>query len=257
MNTEPPATSTPSSAEPSSAAQGNDRAAAAEQVTDAVAASSPSAPSAQSAPSAPSAQSTKVSGRRRNPSTDVALIATFAAFIAVCAVLPGFSLGPVPITLQTFAVMLAGAVLGSTRGFLAVLLYIAVGLVGLPIFAGGVAGFAVLARPSIGYLVAFPLAAWLIGFIVERLPRHKVATSVGLIFGAAVVGNLVFIWPLGILGMWWRVPFDTFGQAFVANLAFIPGDLIKAFLAALVATFVHRAFPNLLPTRGKRATIER
>lgn len=253
MNTEPPATSTPSSAEPSSA-QGNDRAAAAEQVTDAVAASSPSAPSA---PSAQSAQSTKVSGRRRNPSTDVALIATFAAFIAVCAVLPGFSLGPVPITLQTFAVMLAGAVLGSTRGFLAVLLYIAVGLVGLPIFAGGVAGFAVLARPSIGYLVAFPLAAWLIGFIVERLPRHKVATSVGLIFGAAVVGNLVFIWPLGILGMWWRVPFDTFGQAFVANLAFIPGDLIKAFLAALVATFVHRAFPNLLPTRGKRATIER
>lgn len=251
MNTEPPATSTPSSAEPSSSAHGNDRAAASEQVADAVAASSPSAPSA------PSAQSTKVSGRHRNPSTDVALIATFAAFIAVCAVLPGFSLGPVPITLQTFAVILAGAVLGSTRGFLAVLLYIAVGLVGLPIFAGGVAGFAVLARPSIGYLVAFPLAAWLIGFIVERLPRHKVATSVGLIFGAAVVGNLVFIWPLGILGMWWRVPFDTFSQAFVANLAFIPGDLIKAFLAALVATFVHRAFPNLLPTRGKRATIER
>lgn len=248
MNTEPPATSTPSSAEPSSSAHGNDRAAASAQVADTVAPASPSAQSAQSA---------KVSGRRRNPSTDVALIATFAAFIAVCAVLPGFSLGPVPITLQTFAVMLAGAVLGSTRGFLAVLLYIAVGLVGLPIFAGGVAGFAVLARPSIGYLVAFPLAAWLIGFIVERLPRHKVATSVGLIFGAAVVGNLVFIWPLGILGMWWRVPFDTFGQAFVANLAFIPGDLIKAFLAALVATFVHRAFPNLLPTRGKRATIER
>jgi len=193
---------------------------------------------------------------RRNPATDIALIAVFAAFIAVCSIIPGFNVGPVPLTLQTFAVMLTGAVLGSTRGFLASLLYIAVGLLGLPIFSGGVAGFAVFARPSIGYLVAFPLAAWLIGFIVERLPRARIASNVGLIFVAALAGNLVFVWPLGILGMWWRVPFDTVGQAFIANLAFIPGDLIKAVVAAIVAAAVHRAFPALLPARRKRASIE-
>ena len=193
---------------------------------------------------------------RRNPATDIALIAVFAAFIAVCSIIPGFNVGPVPLTLQTFAVMLTGAVLGSTRGFLASLLYIAVGLLGLPVFSGGVAGFAVFARPSIGYLVAFPLAAWLIGFIVERLPRARIASNVGLIFVAALAGNLVFVWPLGILGMWWRVPFDTVGQAFIANLAFIPGDLIKAVVAAIVAAAVHRAFPALLPARRKRASIE-
>lgn len=193
--------------------------------------------------------------QRRNPTTDLALIAVFAAFIAVCSIMPGFNVGPVPITLQTFAVMLAGAVLGSTRGLLAVLLYLAVGLVGIPVFNGGIAGFAIFARPSIGYLIAFPLAAWLIGFIVERLPKQKIASSMGLILVAAIAGNLVFIWPLGIFGMWWRVPFDSFGQAFAANLAFVPGDLIKAVVAAIVASAVHRAFPRLLPQRGHRATV--
>ena len=67
---------------------------------------------------------------------------------------------------------------------------------------------------------------------------------------------MVFIWPLGILGMWWRVPFDSFSQAFMANLVFVPGDLIKGALAAIIAVFVHRAFPNLLVRRQVRANIE-
>lgn len=191
-----------------------------------------------------------------NPLTNIALVASFAAFIAVTAILPAITIGPVPITLQTFAVMLTGAVLGANRGFLAVLLYIVIGLIGLPVFAGGVAGFAVFARPSIGYLLAFPFAAWLIGVIVARIRRSHIATNVALIFLATIAGNVVFIWPLGILGMWWRVPFDTFGEAFMVNLAFIPGDLIKGLVAAIVATFVHRAFPNLLARRQVRDSIE-
>ena len=72
--------------------------------------------------------------RRRG--TDIALIAAFAALIAVCALLPALSVGtPVPITLQTFAVLLSGAVLGMRRGFLAVLLYVVAGAAGLPIFS--------------------------------------------------------------------------------------------------------------------------
>lgn len=190
--------------------------------------------------------------KRRSTATDLALVATFAALIAVCSVMPGFSLGPAAITLQTFAVILSGAVLGANRGFLTVVLYLAVGAIGMPVFSGGAAGLAPFAGPTVGYLVAFPFAAWLTGFIVERLPRKRVASSVPLIFAAGVAANLVFIHTLGPLGLAWRADM-TIGQAFIFDLAFWPGDLLKTLLVAFVATAVHRAFPALLPAR-RRAT---
>lgn len=189
--------------------------------------------------------------QRRSTATDLALVATFAALIAVCSVVPGFSLGPAAITLQTFAILLCGAVLGSARGFLAVLLYLAVGAIGLPVFSGGAAGLAPFAGPTVGYLISFPFAAWLTGFIVERLPRKKIATSIPLIAVAGLAANLVFIHTLGPLGLAWRADMSV-GAAFVFDLAFWPGDLIKTLLMALVATAVHRAFPGLLPRRQHR-----
>ena len=185
---------------------------------------------------------------RRHVATDLALIATFAALIAVCSIIPGISLGPASITLQTLAVMLAGAVLGANRGLLAVLLFMAVGAAGLPVFSGGSAGLAPFAGPTVGYLVSFPLAAWLIGFIVERLPRRKVTTSIPLIFVAGLIANLVFVHTLGPLGLAWRAEMGI-GAAFVFDLAFWPGDLVKTLIVAIVATAVHRAFPALLPRR--------
>src|SRR6476661_5305441 len=129
---------------------------------------------------------------RRNTGTDIALIAGFAALIAVCAILPSINVaGPVPITLQTFGVLLTGAVLGARRGFLAVLLYLVIGAAGLPVFAGGSAGLGVFSGPTVGYLVGFPLAAGCCGFVVERLPRRAVQTSVPLIFLAGLVGSAV------------------------------------------------------------------
>lgn len=186
---------------------------------------------------------------RSNVAVDTALIATFAALIAVCALLPAISVGGlVPITLQTFAVMLAGATLGARRGFLAVLLYLAVGAIGLPVFSGGAAGIAPFLGPSAGYLIAFPFAAALCGFIVERLPRKKVATSALFIFLAGFGSSLVFVHTLGPIGMsiFGGLPL---GSAFLADLAFYPGDIIKNILMAIVATAVHRAFPALLPAR--------
>ena len=188
---------------------------------------------------------------RRRTATDLALIAGFAALIAVSSVL-AFPIGAVPITLQTFAVLLAGAALGSTRGFLAVLLYLAVGAIGLPVFAGGTAGLAPFAGPTVGYLVGMPLAAWLTGFIVERLPRRGVAAQTALTFVAALVANLVFVYTLGIVGLAWRAGLSL-GEAFMINLAFVPADLVKILLAAVVAAAVHRAFPDLLPRRRTTA----
>lgn len=186
---------------------------------------------------------------RQNVAADIALIASFAALIAVCALLPAISVGGlVPITLQTFAVMLAGAVLGAKRGFLAVLLYLAVGAIGLPVFSGGAAGIAPFLGPSAGYLFAFPLAAALCGFIVERLPRKRVSSSVLFIFLAGFGSSLVFIHTLGPIGI------SIFGglslrDAFLADLVFYPGDIVKNILMAIVATAVHRAFPGILPAK--------
>lgn len=103
---------------------------------------------------------------RTSAATDLALVASFAAFIAVCAILPGIPTpSGVPITLQTFGVMLAGLVLGPLRGGLATLLYVGLGLAGLPIFAEGAGGLGVLGKASVGYLLSFPVAAAVAGVL--------------------------------------------------------------------------------------------
>ncbi len=180
------------------------------------------------------------------PAADVALVATFGALLAVCS-LTSITIGlvPVPITLQTFGVLLAGAVLGARRGALATLLYVAVGLAGVPVFAQGAAGLGVLATPSVGYLLAFPLVAWLVGRIVEQI-RHPRRRLLGTL--AATLAATVVLYLIGVPVMAWRagVPVTT---AIAWNLAFIPLDLVKAVLAAVVGAAVHRAFPDLLRRR--------
>lgn len=182
---------------------------------------------------------------------DLALIATFAALIAVCAILPAVTIGGlVPITLQTFGVLLAGAILGAKRGFLTVLLYLAIGAVGLPVFTNGGAGLAPFAGPSAGYLVAMPFAAALTGFIVHRFASKTIAGSITMISLAGVIASVVFMYPLGIGGLAWRAGM-TIQEAFILNLTFVPGDIIKAVLAAFVATAVLRAFPDLAARRRR------
>lgn len=194
-------------------------------------------------------QQPRTTRKRRLGTTDLALVAGFAALVVVCAVLPAINVtGIVPITLQTFGVLLAGAVLGPLRGFLAVLLYLALGLAGLPVFSGGAAGFGVLAGPTAGYLVGFPLAAALTGYLVTRLPRGAAARNVPLVFLCGLVGSAVFIHTLGMAGLVLRADL-TWGQAFDVDKVFWIGDVVKNVAMALVATAVHRAFPDLLHRR--------
>lgn len=186
----------------------------------------------------------------RHIGRDLALIATFSALIAVCAILPAITIGGlVPITLQTFAVMLAGAVLGAKRGFLANLLYLAVGALGLPVFSMGRAGIEPFFGPSAGYLIAFPLAAALCGFLVERLPRKQLAVNAGLIFLVSFISSVLLTHTLGPIGL--SIAGNlSLGEAFVFDLAFYPGDILKNIAMAIVAASVHRAFPNILPRRA-------
>lgn len=184
----------------------------------------------------------------RMAATDLALVGTFAALTAVCS-LVAVPIGPsgAVITLQTFAVILAGAVLGARRGALAVLLYLAVGFAGLPIFAQGVGGPATFGKVTLGYLLAFPLAAFVVGLVVERAGRRGWALRTGLVIGAGVLASLV-VYAVGVPVMAARLGLSL-AEGLAINNAFLLFDAVKVVLAAVVAASVHRAFPDLLDRR--------
>ncbi|MFC7377379.1 biotin transporter BioY [Brevundimonas sp. GCM10030266] len=101
------------------------------------------------------------------PLTSAVLILAFAALMALCAQIT-VPMTPVSMTMQTFAVLLAGAVLGPVRGTAAVLLYLALGAAGLPILSDGASGLDHFAGSTAGYLFAFPLAALLVGLLYDK-----------------------------------------------------------------------------------------
>lgn len=187
----------------------------------------------------------------RFTSTDIALIAVFAALIAGFAMTPPIPVGSlgVPITLQTLVIGLTGLTLGPLRGFLAALLYVVLGLIGLPIFAGFSGGLGVLAGPTAGYLIAFPIFALLAGVVagwaVKRLTGGKLWA---VLFGGGLLASFLSIHPLGILGISVNAGIPL-SAAFLADLPFWPGDVVKNLVAASLALLIHRAFPTILVRR--------
>jgi biotin transport system substrate-specific component len=134
---------------------------------------------------------------------------------------------PVPLTGQTFAVLLTGAVLGARRGALAQVLYLAQGAAGLPVFAAGLGGPLVFAGPTAGYLLAFPLAAAVTGALAERGWDRRFLTT----FAAMLAGSAVIL----ISGFAVIASFVPGNQAMLVGLLpFLPGDVVKAVAAALV-----------------------
>lgn len=133
---------------------------------------------------------------------------------------------PVPVTGQTFAVLLLGAVLGARRSAAALVLYLAEGAAGLPVFAPtGLPGAARLVGPTAGYLLAFPLAALLVGWLVERSSRRGVLRwLVAGLAGEAVILTAGVAWLAAVVG--WR-------DAVAAGLVpFLPGEAFKVALVA-------------------------
>ncbi|WP_426297491.1 biotin transporter BioY [Arthrobacter sp. R-11] len=195
---------------------------------------------------------TRPQARKQWNATDLGLVAVFAALVAAAAFVPGVPMGVlgVPITIQTLAVMLTGLVLGAGRGFAAVGLYVLLGLAGLPIFSGGRSGLGILAGPSAGYIIAFPLAAAAAGWLAAVVVRRTVKYRAVFFFAAAMVSSIVLVHGLGVLGMMVNGKLD-FGKAFLADLVYYPGDIIKNVLAAVIAVSLHKAFPDLLVRRVK------
>lgn len=177
----------------------------------------------------------------------LAHIALFAALIAVLGLMPRIDLiSGVPITLQTFGVMLAGTVLGARRGFLAVLLFVVLGLAGLPIFSGGRGGLGVLAGPTMGYILGFPVAAFVAGWVVEHWRRAPI--SIAAVAGA-VLGPMLLLSVTGAAGMAYILG-KTFPEAYALTLPFLAGDAIKAVLAGLVTQTISRLRPGVVSSRA-------
>jgi biotin transport system substrate-specific component len=159
---------------------------------------------------------------------DLILVTAGAFFVAILAqVKIPLPFTPVPLTGQTFAVLLVAAVLGSKRGAASMAFYIALGAFGLPVFAGGAAGLAYLSGATLGYLIGFIAAAYVIGLLAERGLERNLRTSI-LPF---LVGTVI-IYTFGVT--WLAVLLGSFSKAVAAGLVpFVIGDIIKLFAAAL------------------------
>jgi len=189
---------------------------------------------------------TVVRAQNRLTSRDLALVASFAALIAVLG-LPGAFLlpgNPVPITLQTLGVMLAGSILGWKRGALSVMVLLLVAA-GLPLLSGGRTTITAFAGPSAGYLVGWVFGAAVIGWLVQRrLPAYPLWWG-GL---ANVLGGIGVVYLFGIPVFAVRTGTSLLVAA-TASIGFLVGDAVKVVIATAVASAVHRGHPGIT---GKR-----
>ena len=189
---------------------------------------------------------------------DIVLIALFTALIIALGLVPPIPmpLAPVPLTLQTFGVMLAGLLLGPARAGLVLLLYVMIALVGLPVLPGGRAGLAVLAGPTAGFLLGMIPGAVLTGWLAHLLSRADPSRAVSnpqyatkinqtpiwqiLRYAlAALMGGIVLVYAVGIPWLALVTKMDL-TKACWAMVVFIPGDLLKVLVAAVVAQRIRR-----------------
>lgn len=147
----------------------------------------------------------------------------------------------VPLTLQTLVIMLAGAILGRRLGALSMIVFILLVAVGAPVLAGAQGGPGALLGPTGGYIWSWPLAAYIIGFLSEKKKQPRVwhfmlSNAIGGILIVYLVGAP---WLSFVLGLGWKETLLT------GVLPFIPGDILKTFVAAVIAQSVTKVYPQV------------
>lgn len=143
---------------------------------------------------------TNESKKSRISVKDMAFVAMFSALIAVCSII-SIPIGEVPITLQTFAVCLAAAMLGWKRGTLSVFIYVLLGAVGVPVFAGMSGGIGILAGPTGGYIIGFIPAALIIGLAADKWERKALSLTISMVVGVLVCYAIGTVWFMVVTGM--------------------------------------------------------
>lgn len=165
---------------------------------------------------------------------DVFLVVAATALIAIAAqIAVPVPFTPVPLTLQPLAVLLVGAVLGSTRGAIAASLYLLEGMSGLPVFAQAHGGAMWLIGPTAGYLWSYPAAAFIAGWFAE----HRGTTTIARAIGSMLVGLAVIY-----AGGWaWLAILSGPGAAFTMGVApFVAADAVKIAIGAMLLPYIGR-----------------
>ncbi|MDM5326088.1 biotin transporter BioY [Neobacillus sp. CF12] len=171
--------------------------------------------------------------------TDLTLAAMFVALMAVGAnitsIAPFMVVGGVPITLQTFFAILAGVVLGSRLGAIAMMVYAFVGLVGVPVFAQFGGGFGMFLKPTFGFIVSYVFTAFVTGYIIEKMKNTVRVYAFAALVGMAI--NYVFgtNWMYAAYKIWASAPDGfTYKMAWLWMVVPLPKDIILAVLAGIV-----------------------
>lgn len=168
-------------------------------------------------------------------------IALFTAVVGVLGFFPPITLPviPVPITLQTLGVMLAGGILGARRGGLSLLLFLLLLCIGLPLLAGGRGGIGPLVAPGGGYILSWPVAAFVIGYLVEKNFRRLGYINVFVFnwIGGVLLINLCGITFMSVTG---DLPWVATA---ISSMIFLPGDTAKAVIASYVTVKFNRLYP--------------
>ncbi|WP_339171276.1 biotin transporter BioY [Anoxybacillus sp. FSL W8-1294] len=178
---------------------------------------------------------------------DLTFIAMFAALMAIGANItswaPFLVIGGVPITLQTFFCVLAGAILGAKRGAMAMTVYMLIGLFGAPVFARFNGGFSIVVAPTFGFILSFILAAYVTGLLVEKsanrsIARFITATIVGMIINYVVGTN----WMYMAYKLWAEAPEGfSYTMAWSWMLVPLPKDIILSVVAGVIAPRIYKA----------------
>ncbi|WP_138160141.1 biotin transporter BioY [Peptoniphilus catoniae] len=167
--------------------------------------------------------------------------ALFSALIAVGSFVP-VPMYPVPVTLQTFFVFMAGLLLTPAEAFLSVAVYTIIGLVGIPVFAGFTGGVQSVFSPSFGFILGFSLGAYSIALLVRKFKEESIYKN----FLAIFIGN-AFIYLIGLTYMYFilkslgKAPDSLYGVLSIGMIPFIPGDLLKMIVASIAAPKIKKA----------------
>ena len=171
---------------------------------------------------------------------DSVYIALFTALMASMAVFPQVPLAMgIPFVLQSIVPMLAGSIIGAWRGAMSMVLFLILVAIGLPLLTGGRGGLAILLGPTGGFALSWIVVAAVVGLLTQRQSNAGLAYRIAV----NVIGAIIISYPIGILWMAMVTPTSSIKAIATTCSVFIPGDLIKVVVAALISRAVQRAYP--------------
>ncbi|MED1202754.1 biotin transporter BioY [Heyndrickxia acidicola] len=162
---------------------------------------------------------------------EITFVAVFAAVMGALGLVPPITLSftPVPITLQTLGVLLAGGVLGARLGAMSQTIFLLLVAAGMPLLSGGRGGLSVFVGPSVGYLISWPITAFCIGYLLSRFQALKIQHV--LLINLTVGILLVYLIGIPVQAFMMKIPVLN---AVKLSLIYIPGDILKAILASIL-----------------------